>query len=134
MDVGTAILCVALAVYKESRGEPILGQKAVAAVVWNRSIQKGKDACQVVTEKGQFPWASEHQAFSNEEGKLSVIRRYLPTGAIWDKSLKIAKDTLKDRKMFKGITHFHHLKEFPQWRNKLLLVMIIQNHKFYRFA
>jgi len=50
------ILCVALAVYFESRGEPIEGQYAVASVVWNRRNDPRwpNHTCEVVAEKGQF--------------------------------------------------------------------------------
>lgn len=50
------ILCVALAVYYESRGEAIEGQYAVASVIWNRVADPRwpNDACSVVSQKGQF--------------------------------------------------------------------------------
>ena len=37
--IKTAILCLALTVYHESRGEPQAGQYAVAEVVMNRSTE-----------------------------------------------------------------------------------------------
>jgi len=50
------ILCVALAVYFESRGEPLEGQYAVASVVWNRRNDPRwpNHTCEVVSEEGQF--------------------------------------------------------------------------------
>ena len=50
------ILCVAFAVYFESRGEPTAGQYAVASVVWNRKdhLLWPNNACQVVAQKNQF--------------------------------------------------------------------------------
>jgi len=50
------VLCVAFAVYFESRGEPIAGQKAVASVIWNRRNDSRwpNNACEVISQKGQF--------------------------------------------------------------------------------
>ena len=50
------MLCVALAVYFEARGETERGQRAVASVVWNRRDDPRwpNHTCEVVAEKGQF--------------------------------------------------------------------------------
>jgi spore germination cell wall hydrolase CwlJ-like protein len=46
-------------IYGEARGEPLLGQQAVAAVVMNRVASRSypDDVCAVVTEPGQFSFA-----------------------------------------------------------------------------
>ena len=51
-----SIICVALAVYFESRGEPLAGQYAVASVVWNRvnDDRWPSTACEVVFQEKQF--------------------------------------------------------------------------------
>lgn len=46
--------CVALAVYTESRGEPLLGQIAVAGVIRRRVYDRQMTPCEVVTEPNQF--------------------------------------------------------------------------------
>lgn len=50
------MLCVALAVYFEARGESLEGQRAVASVVWNRRNDERwpNHTCEVVAQKGQF--------------------------------------------------------------------------------
>ncbi|MCK5612089.1 cell wall hydrolase [Candidatus Pacearchaeota archaeon] len=50
------IHCIAQTVYHEARGEPILGQVAVASVVMNRVNHErwGKDVCSVVFAPHQF--------------------------------------------------------------------------------
>ena len=50
------IICVALAVYFESRGESLQGQRAVASVVWNRRDDPRwpSSSCEVVKQPNQF--------------------------------------------------------------------------------
>lgn len=50
------IICVALAVYFESRSEPYEGQLAVASVVWNRRNDPRwpNHTCEVFEQAGQF--------------------------------------------------------------------------------
>ena len=70
------IKCLAMNVYHEARGEPVLGQFAVAAVTMNRvkSARYPDDVCRVVYQKG---WSSKHQryvaAFSWTLDKLADI-------------------------------------------------------------
>lgn len=49
-------ICVAQVVYSESRGQPLLGQAAVAQTVFNRMalMPLGVDACDVAQKTGQF--------------------------------------------------------------------------------
>lgn len=55
-DRDKQVTCIALAVYYESRGETVRGQKAVAAVVMNRvnSPKFPDTACRVVFQPKQF--------------------------------------------------------------------------------
>ena len=55
-----AELCLALAVYHEARGEPLIGQKAVAEVVMNRvaSDRFPDTICGVVMQPKQFSFVS----------------------------------------------------------------------------
>lgn len=54
-----ALLCLAMTIYHEARGEPVLGQLAVAQVVMNRvdSPRFPDDICGVVTQSDQFSYA-----------------------------------------------------------------------------
>ena len=47
-------MCLKGIVYHEARGEPSLGQAAVAAVVLNRSEQTGDEVCRTIRKRGQF--------------------------------------------------------------------------------
>lgn len=82
----TSLMCLALTVYHESRGEPLKGQFAVAEVVMNRTEQRDKTVCQVVKENRQFSW----------------VRRWngrIPDNKEWAQAVNIAELTLK------GIDH-----------------------------
>lgn len=57
--LSSSILCLALTLYHEARGEPLRGQEAVAEVVINRSLSRNKSVCQVVYEPNQFSWAKK---------------------------------------------------------------------------
>lgn len=56
--VASSILCLALTLYHEARGEPLKGQEAVAEVVLNRAEKRDKSVCQVVYEPYQFSWTA----------------------------------------------------------------------------
>ena len=79
-DQRREITCVALAVYYESRGESLRGQRAVASVVMNRkhSSRFGGSACEVIHQRGQFSFV-----------RGQALR---PTGAPWQRSIEIATE------------------------------------------
>ena len=87
------ILCVALAVYFESRGEPLEGQRAVASVVWNRRNDPRwpNHTCEVVAEEGQF----ESWPLIKAQLPLSIYPEYLgiPHNPAMKKALAAASYT-----------------------------------------
>lgn len=54
--LSTSLLCLAMTVYHEARGETIEAQRAVAYVALNRALTEEKEVCQVIKEKHQFTW------------------------------------------------------------------------------
>lgn len=56
--VRRSVLCVALNVVMEARGEPNAGQIGVAWVTRTRSEQRDLSPCDVVFESSQFSWSS----------------------------------------------------------------------------
>ena len=50
----SSLMCMALVIFSEARGEPLRGKQAVAEVVATRSIEWNKDVCGVIYQKGQF--------------------------------------------------------------------------------
>jgi spore germination cell wall hydrolase CwlJ-like protein len=50
-------LCLAQAIYHESRGEPYAGQVLVAETILNRAHRSHNgDICETLAVRGQFPW------------------------------------------------------------------------------
>jgi N-acetylmuramoyl-L-alanine amidase len=113
-DHNRQVTCVALAVYYESRGESVRGQRAVASVVMNRvrSPRFPNSACKVVFQKGQF-------AFTGP--------RLQPRGAQWDSAIRIADEFAASTQAEVPHLFFHNPSGSRLKRSGLL----IGNHVFY---
>lgn len=113
-----AEICLAATLYTEARGEPKIGQIAVAQVVVNRTISRGKDVCSVVREPGQFAWVHPNNIPKNES---------------WNESLKVAKEVLNKQHSdpTNGAIYFHSGRKPKDWKS-MVNVANIGNHKFYR--
>jgi spore germination cell wall hydrolase CwlJ-like protein len=99
--------CLAAAIYKEARGEPLRGRLAVAQVVLNRG-----EPCKVINQPNQFTW--------RKTDRLS-----------WDNSaLYLANKIITRGYAIKGFkaTHFHNLTVQPNWSG---YITTIGNHSFY---
>ena len=115
--------CLAVGVYYESKGEPLIGQLAVAEVIANRA------------KSGRF--ASTYCGVLFQRGQFSFIRgKKLPSppraSAQWKTAVAIAKiadQDLKDSAANKAL-FFHATRVRPGW--KLKRVATIGNHIFYR--
>ena len=71
--IKSALLCLALTIYHESRGEPVSGQYAVAEVVVNRSQERNLSICDVVYEKNQFSWVKAHNSIPSNHFRLPMM-------------------------------------------------------------
>lgn len=98
-DTRKQVLCTALAVYFEARGEIHEGQLAVALVVRNRVNRSGNNYCAIVFAPAQFSWTYYN------------ISRLFPTSRnAWEKSLRIGHAVVTDPKLIditEGATHFY---------------------------
>lgn len=125
--VASALLCLALTVYSEARGEPYKGKVAVASVVLNRVEKNDSDVCSEVTRPAQFPWA---KSVFRKTTAGYVIRKRLPSGEAWRSSLKIADNMLSgELAVMPRITHFHARYVKPGWR--LRRAFAVGGHIFY---
>ncbi len=116
------LLCLAGAIYYESKGEPLSGQLAVAEVIINRSKSGHfpRSICSVVTQPGQFAFVRgghvpEIGANSNYRTALAVAR--VAMADAWDSP---ASDAL----------YFHARRSSPGWHRTE--IASIGNHVFYR--
>lgn len=128
-------LCIALAIFYEARGEPQLGQVAVAQVILNRSASRGMNACEVLVEKGQFSFKPERyfkKQWHDGGYKLVLDESTLPTGKKgWENSVISAQLAQKQRNSMGNIEFFHAVYVQPAWGNRYRWVMRIGNHVFY---
>lgn len=120
----TDLACTAVAVYHESRGENIQGQRAVASVVLQRTMvpdRWGARPCDVVrpvqftfmTGRWTYPPIYDRQA--------------------WETALRVALTIFyqgPDAELM-GADHYHTHDVFPEWRNHMDLVAMIGEHRFY---
>lgn len=67
--ITAGLLCLAMTVYFEARGEPVKGQYLVADVVVNRVLDPDfpSTICEVTSEPGQFPWWGRNPDTGSEE-------------------------------------------------------------------
>jgi len=116
--IEAALLCLALNVFHEARGEPIDGQFAVAQVTLNRAGRNPEQVCDVVRAKNQFSW---------------TLR---PTGVkdqvAWRDAQAVARLSLAMPDFTGGADHYHALSVYPDWAPKMTVTGQFGNHVFYR--
>lgn len=119
-----AILCLALNIYHEARGEPELGQIAVGTVTMNRANWEVKEICPVVYAPKQFSW-------TNFKKRLDV--KPSENDPSWQRAQRLAHrivhGELED--VTNGATYFHNHRVKPYWRKTFQRTMVIGNHTFY---
>lgn len=103
----TEFKCLVKNIYYEARGEPILGQEAVALVTINRAKStafKTSNICDTVYAKYQFSWTLNK--------KLKVT-----DNDAWKRAEEIAYKVLSGNTSLKNFnaTHFHAIYVNPGW-------------------
>lgn len=116
------VRCLALNVFYESRGEPILGQLAVANVTMNRFNDSTRTICQIVYSPGQFEWTNK--------------RLRNPGGEQWFQALALSWLVLNQPDLVRDVTrnakYFHSLRRTPGSFRRFEHTATIGNHRFYR--
>lgn len=116
------LLCLALNIYGEARGEDPDGQLAIAQVTMNRVEHTAypKDVCSVVFQKDQFSW-TKHPIIIREPAAFFY-------------AIRVAEDVLYDRPqdLTDGSTHFYSGKLAPYWADSMTVIGRIGNHTFLR--
>jgi len=120
--IAEAVLCLALNVYHEARGEPWDGRVAVALVVRNRAEKNGTSICWEVFRDGQMSWTNDMRNL-----------RTLPAGAAWDQALAVARTVAGGTIDFtNGATYYHTRDMHPRWARAMRRVGVWGAHVFYR--
>lgn len=121
MSTSSALLCLALNIYHESRGEPKNGQIAVAMVTMNRAQWQPENICEVVYAHRQFSWTR------------SSAKPHKMEEPAWRRAKKIAKEVMlgEHNDISDGATHFHTHDIRPKWSRSFEQKMRIGRHIFY---
>ena len=121
----TPLLCIAVAVYLEARGEGPDGMLAVADVIMERvnDSRWPDDPCSVVEQPKQF-------AFLPFERVEEIIRA--EHDAAWSMALDAARTTMAGEGLGSGATHFHWIGEHPYWTKNATMIGRMGNHLFWR--
>ena len=126
MILEAALLCLALNIFHEARGETILGQYAVAQVTMNRAGWDQSRVCKVVYASRQFSWT--HQPARHRKPS-----RVDPES--WEKAQVIARVTLERpglmNVLVKDADHYHATYVRPKWRKGMTRTARIGRHIFY---
>ena len=134
-----ALICLATAVYFESRGEPFVGQSAVAHVVLNRvdDTRFPDDICSVVKQGPTYSWKPEFPIrnmcqFSYYcDGKSDM-----PTEEdAWQTAVLAAFGAMTERTYdpTDGATHYHADYVQPEWAEVKYRTVRINDHIFYKW-
>ena len=115
--------CLARNVYHEARGEPLVGQYAVAEVTMNRKGALGypKTVCEVVYQREAFSWTG-----------MKTLDA--PSGRSWEQAITIAQEVYRGRRLSEmhGATHYHATYVQPDWSHERERIGRIGRHVFYR--
>lgn len=116
------LLCLAMNIYHEARGEPFEGQLAVAEVVMAR-MQDSRwpsTSCGVIWQPWQFSWTHEYE-FKNINAKGHKV------------ALSAARIAVTGTNWANGADHYHTIGIIPpDWADDMQPVQVIGNHIFYR--
>jgi len=128
--LSVATICLAMNIYHESRGEPLIGQYAVAHVTMNRveSEKHPNDVCGVVFKKGAFHWTADKRSVEIAAKKM---KKQLELES-WSMSVLIAKNVLAGRS--KDITRgalFFNEKSMGRRFKTNVPTLKISSHIFY---
>lgn len=131
MILTSALLCMALNLYHESRGENVAGEYAVALVTMNRAHGDTKQVCPTVLKRKQFSWTN-----ALVKNKTLVAAGKPRDQIAWRRAVIIAKIALSGKlyDFTNGSTFYHAKSVRPAWRKSMMLTRVIGQHVFYRLS
>lgn len=115
-----SLLWLSLNVYHESRGEPEIGQLAVAHVTLNRALEDNKSIVDVILAPNQFSWTFQKKSYVPLE--INPLQE----------SLRVALKAMTTPDFTSGSTFYHHVGVDPKWTVGKSYIGQYGSHKFYR--
>ncbi|MDR2549091.1 MAG: cell wall hydrolase [Desulfobulbus sp.] len=115
-----SLFWLSLNIYHESRGEPEIGQLAVAHVTLNRAMEENKSLADVILAPNQFSWTFQKKSYAPLE--INPLQE----------SLRMALKAMTTPDFTKGSTFYHHIDVAPGWAAGKAYIGRYGSHKFYR--
>ena len=131
MLLNTVLMCLALNVYHETRGQPMAEGYAVSHVVLNRVKHDRwpNDVCSVVkqgykkgSKKCQFSWYCDGKPDTPYEKRAWVLSQLI--------AHDVLEGTVVDNT--NGATHYHAHYVNPWWAKKLTKTVLLKTHIYYK--
>ena len=121
------LTCLAVAIFFEARGEPVVAKEAVANVIINRVEDRRypNSVCAVVNEHKAFSYT--HDGLSDDPTRHTGHQDKVA----WAESQEVAKDALGGDLLGITSTHYHTTNVLPFWAKHYSLDTRVGNHLFY---
>lgn len=121
------LTCLAVAIFFEARGEPVVAKEAVANVIINRVEDRRypNSVCAVVNEHKAFSYT--HDGLSDDPTRHTGHQDKIA----WVESQEVAKEALSGNLLGITSTHYHATNVLPFWSKHYSLDARIGNHLFY---
>jgi len=118
MALEAALICLALNLIHEARGESLTGQYAVVHTTRNRAKYNPDNVCKVVFAHRQFSWTIKMPGHDSDQ---------------FERALNVAKWAWESpADITYGATHYHAAYIRPYWAANMKRTVKIGNHIFYR--
>ncbi|MEO5350683.1 MAG: hypothetical protein H7836_13725 [Magnetococcus sp. YQC-3] len=131
MNISTGLVCLALVVYHEARGENDVVKQAVVQTIENRSDINGSTVCKETFRKNQLTWTRGTKEFKG--GNIyspTFLKKYkIRNKDEWEESIEFVK-TRKQIKL--ESTHFSTSNPNTSWRKKLKRLVKLGPFWFYK--
>lgn len=135
----SALICLAMNVYYEARGENLVGQYAVAQVTMNRAKEQ-KNVCSTVLEPHQFSWTDQKLRRIKYTNRTVFKKGEQPKDPkAWSQAVYVAGKILRKQYVYDithGATLYHATYVKPRWSKskKYQVIAKIGKHVFYKEA
>ena len=136
--ISAAVMCLAMNLYHETRGETLAGNIAVGYVTMNRVADPrypdticgvvhqakyhGWDLVNPIKNRCQFSWYCDGLSDTPQDGKAMLesvlIAKHIMAGTVTDIS--------------EGATHYHATYVNPYWADDMTVVLEVGQHIFYK--
>ena len=127
--IAEALVCLALNVYHEARGEPVAGREAVASVVLNMARDPGfpSDVCAVVRQGGERRHRCQFWWWCDGRADEAADRR------AWGRAVEVAERAIAGKvpDATCGAVFYHTLDVSPYWMSSFHETVRIGRHIFY---